>query len=111
MRTRDLVDVLFRPVGLHIPDESLFSPEPDSYYLDWYDTEETQSILRYQRHSVEQWQAIMMGRIRYVRPFLHLFKAGIMKWIEKQSPLYLTSTVKSGRTPGRRTRGFRCARS
>ena len=102
MRTRDLVGMLFRPVGLRIPDESLFSPEPDSYYLDWYDTEETQSILRYQRHSVEQWQAIIMKRIRTVRPFLPLFKAGIMKWIEKQSPLYLASTVKSGRTPGRR---------
>jgi nucleoside-diphosphate-sugar epimerase len=45
MRTKDLVGVLFGPLGLHIPDESLFSPELDSYYLDWYDTEETQSIL------------------------------------------------------------------
>jgi hypothetical protein len=109
MRTRDLVGVVFRPLGLRSPDESLFSPEPDSYYLDWYDTEDTQSILRYQRHSVEQWQAILMGRIRYVRPFLPLFKAGIVKWIERQSPLHVTSTVKSGYTPGRRIRGFRRA--
>jgi nucleoside-diphosphate-sugar epimerase len=109
MRTRDLVGVVFRPLGLRIPDESLFSPEPDSYYLDWYDTEDTQSILQYQRHSVEQWQAILMGRIRYVRPFLPLFKAGIMKWIEKQSPLHATSTAKSGHPPGRRTRGVRRA--
>jgi nucleoside-diphosphate-sugar epimerase len=109
MRTRDLVDALFRPIGLRIPDESLFSPELDSYYLDWYDTEETQSILRYQRHSVEQWQAIIMKRIRYVRPFLALFKATIVKWIEKQSPLYRTSTVKSDRAPGRKARGFRRA--
>ncbi|MBN1661836.1 MAG: NAD(P)-dependent oxidoreductase [Anaerolineae bacterium] len=91
MRTRDLVDVVFRPIGLRTPAESLFSPEPDSYYLDWYDTEETQSILRYQRHSVEQWQAILMGRIRHVRPLLPLFKVGIMKWIEKQSPFYARS--------------------
>jgi hypothetical protein len=94
---------------LRTPDESLFSPELDSYYLDWYDTEETQSILRYQRHSVEQWQAIIMKRIRYVRPLLPLFKAAIVKRIEKQSPLYLASTVKSDRTPGPRTRGFRRA--
>ena len=98
MRTRDLVGVVFRPIGLRIPDESLFSPELDSYYLDWYDTEETQSILRYQRHSVEGWQQIIMKRIRYVRPFLPLFKAAIVRWIEKQSPLYRASTVKSGRT-------------
>ena len=107
IRTRDLVGVVFRPIGLRIPDESLFSPELDSYYLDWYDTEETQSILRYQRHSVEQWKAIIMKRIRYVRPFLPLFKASIVKWIEKQSPLYRASTVKSDRTRKRRARGFR----
>jgi len=109
MRTRDLVDAVFRPLGLRSLDESLFPPEADSYYLDWYDTEDTQTILQYQRHSVEQWQAILMERIRYVRPFLPLFKAGIVKWIEKQSPLYLSSTAKSGRSPGRRPRGFRRA--
>lgn len=107
MKTRDLVGVVFRPIGLRLPDESLFSPELDSYYLDWYDTEETQSILQYQRHSVEGWQESIMTRIRYVRPFLPLFKAAIVKWIERQSPLYQASTVNSGRTWGRRTRGFR----
>jgi UDP-glucose 4-epimerase len=109
MRTRDLVDLMFRPMGLRIPDESLFSPKLDSYYLDWYDTEETQSILQYQRHSVEQWQALIMKKTRYVRPFLPLFKAAIVKWVEKQSPRYRTSTVKSGRPQGRRARGFRRA--
>jgi UDP-glucose 4-epimerase len=92
MRTRDLVRILFGSIGLRIPDESLFPPELDSYYLDWYDTEETQSILMYQRHSAEQWQAILKKMIRYMRPFLPLFKTVIMRWIEKQSPLYLAST-------------------
>jgi nucleoside-diphosphate-sugar epimerase len=109
MKTRDLVGVVFRPIGLRFPDESLFSPELDSYYLDWYDTEETQSILRYQRHSVEQWQAIIAKRIRYVRPFLPVFQAVIMKWIKKQSPHHLAATAKSGRTPKRRTRSVRRA--
>jgi nucleoside-diphosphate-sugar epimerase len=109
MTTRDLVGVVFRPLGLRSPDGALFPSEPDAYYLHWYDTEDTQSILQYQRHSVEQWQAILMGRIRCVRPFLPLFSAGIMKWLERQSPLYPTSTVKSGYTPGRRARGFRRA--
>ncbi|MBN1934958.1 MAG: NAD-dependent epimerase/dehydratase family protein [Anaerolineae bacterium] len=99
MRTRDLISLVFDPMGLRAPDESLFSPELDSYYLDWYDTEEIQSILRYQRHSAEQWQAIMIGMIRYVRPFLRLFKAGIIRWIEKQSPRYPASAGKSGQTP------------
>jgi UDP-glucose 4-epimerase len=96
MRTRDLVGVLFDPLGLRRPDESLFSPELDSYYLDWYDTEETQSVLGYQRHSVEQWQAAIMRLIRYVRPLLPLFRAVIAKWVEKQSPRYPAPAVKGG---------------
>jgi UDP-glucose 4-epimerase len=88
IRTRDLVIGSLAPIGLGLPDESLFPPEPDSYYLDWYDTEELQSILRYQRHSVKQWQAIMMREHRFLRPLIRLFKAGIMKLIERQSPRY-----------------------
>jgi hypothetical protein len=88
MRTRDLLVGMFAPMGLGLPDESLFSPDLDSYYLDWYDTGEIQSILRYQRHSTEQWQAIMIKTNRHVRPFIRLFKAVIMKWIERQSPRY-----------------------
>ena len=91
MRTRDLVRMVFVPMGLPIPDESLFSPELDSYYLDWYDTAETQSLLRYQRHSVEQWQAIILNKIRYVRPLIPLFRPVIMRWLEKQSPRYPAS--------------------
>jgi nucleoside-diphosphate-sugar epimerase len=55
MRTRHLVSALFRPFGLRLPDELLFLPDLDSYYLDWYDTAETHVIVGHQRHSVEQW--------------------------------------------------------
>ena len=88
MRTRDLVGAVFCPVGLRVPADALFSPDTDSYYLDWYDTEETQSILRYQRMTVEQWQAILRKSTRFVRPFIFLFRPAIMRWIERQSPFY-----------------------
>ncbi len=88
IRTRDLVDKVFVPLGLDVPDASLFSPELDSYYLDWYDTGEMQSLLRYQRYSMAQWQAIVLKKTRFIRPFVCLFKGSIMKWIEKQSPRY-----------------------
>ncbi len=88
MRTRDLVEALFRPLGLRTPDEALFSPDLDSYYLDWYDTAETQDVLRYQRHSLEQWQAALMRTIRPVRPLLPLLRPVIENWIERQSPRF-----------------------
>jgi nucleoside-diphosphate-sugar epimerase len=96
MTTRDLVGVLFGPLGFRFPDESLFSPELDSYYLDWYDTEETQAILGYQRHSVGEWQAMILKMVRHVLPVLPLFKAGITRWIERQSPRYPASTHQGG---------------
>jgi UDP-glucose 4-epimerase len=86
MRTRDLVDAVFRPVGLHPPAADLFSPDLDSYYLDWYDTEETQAILHYQRLTLEQWQTMLRKATRWVRPFIVLFRPAIMRWIERQSP-------------------------
>jgi nucleoside-diphosphate-sugar epimerase len=88
IRTRDLVGNFLVPMGLGFPDESLFPPEPDSYYLDWYDTGEIQSLLRYQRHSAEQWRAIMLKKYRVVLPLARLFKVGIMAWLERQSPRY-----------------------
>jgi UDP-glucose 4-epimerase len=88
LKTRELVQVLFGLVGLRIPDEPLFPPELDSYYLDWYDTEEMQSILQYQRHSMEEWQTRVMRMTRYVRPFVTVFGRFISRWLEKQSPYY-----------------------
>lgn len=88
MTTRDLVRATFQTVGLRAPRESLFAPDLDSYYLDWYDTTDTQAILQYQRHSMTQWQANLAKKTRYLRPLIGLFAAGIMQWIEKQSPRY-----------------------
>lgn len=89
IRTRDLVSKAFVPLGLEMPDESLFPQELDSYYLDWYDTGDIQSLLQYQRHSMAQWQAAMLDKTRWVRPWVRLFRRSIMKWIEQQSPRYL----------------------
>ena len=88
MRTKDLVDVLFRPIGFRIPDESLFSKDLNSYYLDWYDTEEIQSLLRYQNTTIEQWSEQILAKVRFVIPLVKLFNERIIRWIEMQSPYY-----------------------
>jgi nucleoside-diphosphate-sugar epimerase len=83
---KDMLMGVFNPMGLDIPDESLFPPDLNSYYLDWYETKEMQSILGYQRHTFEQWQEIITKNYRFLRPLIYLFRKRIMKWIEKQSP-------------------------
>jgi hypothetical protein len=75
-------------MGLTPPDESLYTTEIDSYYLDWYNTDETQAILRYQNHSLQDWLDLMLGRLRWALPLLRLLRGPIRAALEKQSPLY-----------------------
>ena len=84
--SRELVNFMFPPMGLRPPDESLYTTEIDSYYLDWYDTDETQAILRYQNHTLRDWLDLMLGRLRWALPLLRLFRGPIKKALEKQSP-------------------------
>lgn len=88
LTTRELVSLLFSSVGLRSPDESLFTPDLNSYYLDWYDTETIESFLQFQRHSVQEWRATILGMTRFLRPFLPLLRDGIAAWLERQSPRF-----------------------
>ena len=49
MLYRDMVGAILRVIGLPLPPEKKFTREP--YYLDWYDTSESERLLRFQRHS------------------------------------------------------------
>ena len=89
--SRGLINFMFPPMGLTPPDESLYTAEIDSYYLDWYDTEEIQAILKYQNHSLQDWLDLMLGKLRWALPLLRLFRGPIRKALEKQSPLYRIS--------------------
>ncbi|MDP3179859.1 MAG: sugar nucleotide-binding protein, partial [Spirochaetaceae bacterium] len=104
IHTRDLVRLVFVPVGLRSPADELFAQDLDSYYLDWYDTDLTQGLLRYQRHSADDWRSLIARKIRPLRPLIVLFRPAIMAWLERQSP---RSEKCADRQPlrGRRTRG------
>lgn len=78
----------FNPLGIDLPDTRLFSDDLNSYYLDWYDTEAIQSILRYQNHTYEQWQAMTKRNYRYLKPVVTMAKPFVQKWLERQSPRY-----------------------
>jgi len=89
MKTKDLVALVFLSVGLNLPDRKLFSTDLNSYYLDWYDTEQVQNILGYQQHTIEFWKENLLKKMGFMIPFVRLFKKNIMKKIEKESPYYL----------------------
>lgn len=57
-------------VGLKLPLRRLFRSDLDSYYLDWYETQEGQGLLGYQRHSVTDWERLSCRRFRLLRRVL-----------------------------------------
>lgn len=84
LTNRGMLSTVFKQVGLPFPRESLFVTDVNGYYIDWYDTQETQRILRYQNHSFEQWKTIITRRLRRFRILLMLFKRPILSWLENQ---------------------------
>ena len=88
MKTADLVALIFNTVGLPGPDESLFSTDINSYYLDWYDTIDIQKVLNYQNYSLEQWKRNLVRITMPLRPLIFVLRPVIMNWMERQSPRY-----------------------
>jgi hypothetical protein len=50
---KDLISKAFAVFGLPTPDWNEFSKKP--YYTDWYDTQESQAVLRYQRRTLDDY--------------------------------------------------------
>jgi len=92
---KEFIKSIFEPIGLQIPEESLFPTDYNSYYLDWYDTENTQDLLEYQRHSIEDWHALIKKKYGWLLPLIPLFRTIALRWLEKKSPRYKESLHKA----------------
>lgn len=53
-------------MGCGVLPEEAFGSEP--YYTDWMDTEESQRLLRYQQHSLDDHRSELEARFRWIRP-------------------------------------------
>ena len=85
---REMLGSVFKSMGLELPDASLFPSNSNSYYLDWYDTDEIQSVLKYQQHSFEQWKSLFEKNYHFLLPFIKVLKRPIYKYIESLSVQY-----------------------
>lgn len=88
LRIRGMLEGLFDPIGLELPDEKLFSPDLNSYYLDWYDTAAMQAILGYQNHSFSEYRDSSARSNALIRAVAIAFRPLAMFWLGKQSPRY-----------------------
>lgn len=83
---RDQLEILMKTLGMPIPPEEYFSKEP--FYLDWYDTEESQRVLQFQERTfddfVEDFKDLMGFRLGFVKymfgPMLKVYRWGERMW-------------------------------
>jgi len=71
-------------VGM-LPDEA-FTSEP--FYTDWLDTDESQRLLNYQRHSFEDYVSEMPSALGYRYVMSRAFRPLIRRYVLKLSPYY-----------------------
>ena len=81
---KDLVVPLFERMGVGRMDSELFTK--DDYFLDWMDTEESQTLLKFQNHTFSESMEIFVAPYKKYRPLIRLFSPVIRKWLEGQSP-------------------------
>lgn len=88
LTNREMLSSVFNEIGLVFPRDELFSDDINNYYLDWYDTVETQNMLKYQNHTFEQWKTLIKKYLYFYQLPLFLLRKPILKWLEKQSKKY-----------------------
>lgn len=84
----DLFDMMFGSMGIGKLPPGVFHPGPPRFLGDWLDTEESNSLLHYQRHSIEDFSTWLRRRYIYLHPFIKAISPIALKFIIKQSPHY-----------------------
>ena len=68
-----------------LPDEAFGT---EGYYTDWMDTEDSQRILQFQHHSLQDYYQETAQKVKWVRPLLTLASPLIRRYLLSHSPAY-----------------------
>lgn len=77
---------LLGTMGLGPLNPAKFRPGPSYFFGDWLDTRESQALLRFQRHSLEDYFTAMRQRVGFKRHLIRLVAPLANRHIEKHSP-------------------------
>lgn len=83
---RDIVSKVLDATGIGMLPEEAFGTTP--FNTDWLDTTESQRILDYQRHTLENFTREFQERIKYRRFFIRLIRPFIRAWLLSKSSAY-----------------------
>jgi UDP-glucose 4-epimerase len=86
LKGSDFLTRLFGSFSLPVPNEKYFTPDINTYHLDWYDTEEVQREFNYQNHSLDDFLKSLSGTFWAFKLPIILAQGIIIHEIEKMSP-------------------------
>jgi nucleoside-diphosphate-sugar epimerase len=89
LRGKEFLSLLFGSMSLSVPDQKYFTPDVNSYHLDWYDTKEAQLEFSFQNHSVTDYLKNLKKTFKFFKFPIILFRKLIMNKLVKMSPYYL----------------------
>ena len=86
MYYRDMLSKALSTAGVGMLPDKAFDTKP--FYMDWYDTTESQQLLQFQRHSFEEWREGFKKELG-IKRYLALAFRPIARWyLLRQSPYY-----------------------
>ncbi len=86
VRHRDLVENVLRAVGVGMLPEHLFASEP--YPTDWLDTRESQRVLKFQRHTLEDYVEDLKRALGPRRYLVALLRPFIRWWLLRKAAAF-----------------------
>ena len=89
MFNREFISRYLRTIGIGMISEKAFKKpksDDDWCYLNWLDTEESQRLLDYQKHSFDDFLAELRSNIGWKRLFILLASKFVRRNLEKKSP-------------------------
>lgn len=82
---REIVGGVLEAVGLGMLPEEAFTSIP--FPTDWLDTEESQEVLKFQRHTLQDYTSEVVSILGARRHLVRLFRPIIRAWLLRQSPV------------------------
>jgi nucleoside-diphosphate-sugar epimerase len=95
---RDILKGALEGMGIGMLPEEAFTSKP--FYVDWMDTSESQRLLKYQRHTYDDYVRHVSALLGYRRYFIRLLRPLIRSMMLNQSP-YWRALKNSSRKPVR----------
>ena len=89
LRGKEFFSLLFGSLSIPVPDKKYFTPNINTYHLDWYDTQEAQREFSFQNHNIEEYSKNLKKAFRFFKLPIIIFQKFIVNKLTKMSPYYI----------------------